>query len=98
MGFSTTLIRGAKRLDQQLRKILEATSEMRFFQQIEAMEDEMDEIIYLLDKLDVQNRKDKIGMINDFLKRGYELLSLYSLCCDQIIEKKVKKKDEFETD
>lgn len=95
LGYSITLMRNAKKLDELLKKVLQAKTEIRFFQSIEAIEEETDEIIFILDKMDIENRKNKIGIITDFLKRGYELLSLYSLCCDQIIEKKVAKEDEF---
>lgn len=90
LGFSTTLIRGAQKLDRNLTRIIEVKTEARFFQSIEAMEDEMDEMVYLLDKLESINRKDQLVAINDFLKIGYELLSLYSLCCDQVIERRAK--------
>lgn len=98
LTFSTTLIRSAKKMDTILRRVLSAKSEANFYQQMEILEEEMDEIIYLLDKLDTATRGQNIGVITDFVKRGYELLSLYSLCCDQILEKKTKKEDEYEAD
>ena len=94
--YSASLIRSVQKLDKHLKKALTVTVETRFYQNIEAVEDEMDELVYILDKLDMQNRNEKIGMINDFLKGGYELLSLYSMCCDQVIELKAKQKDEIE--
>lgn len=96
LAFSSALIRSARKLDALLGKVLSAKTETSFYQQMENLEEEMDEIIFMLDKLDTTTRGRKIGMITDFVKNGYELLSLYSLCCDQLLEKKTKKEDEFE--
>lgn len=96
LAFSSALIRSAKKLDNQFRRALAAKTEMGFYQQLEKTEEEMDEIIYVLDRLDVQNRKAGIQMITDFVKNGFELLSVYSLCCDQVIERRLKKANELE--
>lgn len=97
LAFSSSMIRSAKKLDMILRKVISAKKESAFYQQIESLEEEMDEVIYLLDKLDVATRGRNMDMITDFIKRGYELLSLYSICCDQLLERKSKKhEDEFE--
>lgn len=95
LAFSTAIIRSAKKMDASLKKILAAKTQMSFYNQMDALEEEMDELIYLLDKLDVANRSSKIGTLTDFVKRGYELLSLYSICCDQILERQAKKQDEL---
>ncbi|MFH6981988.1 hypothetical protein [Marinoscillum sp. 108] len=96
LTFSTTIIRTTKKLDVVLKKVLNAKSEGSFYTQIEAMEEEMDELIFMMDRLDEANRKRNIGTITDVVKAGYELVSLYSLCCDQILERKTKKQDEIE--
>lgn len=97
LAFSSSMIRSAKKLDLILRKVISAKKESAFYQQIESLEEEMDEVIYLLDRLDVATRGRNMDMITDFIKTGYELLSLYSLCCDQLLERKSKKhEDEFE--
>jgi hypothetical protein len=57
------------------------------------MEDEMDEIIFMLDQMDLANRKRNIRLITDLVKEGYEMLSIYSICCDQLLEKRLKKEE-----
>lgn len=96
LSFSSSIIRSSRKMDATLQKIMAAKSVMTFYTQMDALEDEMDELIYLLDKLDVANKVSKITTLTDFVKRGYEMLSLYSICCDQILEKKAKKQDEIE--
>ncbi|RED92443.1 hypothetical protein [Marinoscillum furvescens] len=101
MAFSSAIIRTAQKLDRVLNKVLGAKTEVSFYTQVDALEEEMDELIFMMDKLDDANRKRNIPILIDFVKRGYELLSLYSICCDQIIEQKTKaakRKDEFERD
>lgn len=101
LAFSSAIIRTAQKLDRVLNKVLTAKTEVSFYTQVDALEEEMDELIFMMDKLDDANRKRNIPILMDFVKRGYELLSLYSICCDQIIEQKTKatkRKDEFERD
>ncbi len=93
--FSSLLIRGAKKMDSQLQKLVSTKSENSFHSALSKMEDEMDEVVYMLDRLDEANRMKKMEFINEFIKNGYDLLSIYSLCCDQLIERKIKA-DEFE--
>ncbi|MEQ9304318.1 MAG: hypothetical protein RJQ14_10430 [Marinoscillum sp.] len=96
LAYSSGIIRSSRKLDKTLNKVLTAKTEVSFYAQIDALEEEMDELIYMIDKLDDANRKKNISTITDFVKRGYELLSLYSICCDQILERKTKKQDEVD--
>lgn len=91
---TTKLIRGGQRLEMLLGKLLKASKETRFMMVIGVLEEEMDEMIFILDLMDVANRSPKIEVITSLVKEGYELLSLYSLCCDQIIKSQIKE-DEF---
>ncbi|MFT6868087.1 MAG: hypothetical protein ACJA08_002937 [Cyclobacteriaceae bacterium] len=95
--FSSLLIRGSKKIDVLLQKLITAKSETSFHAALTKMEDEMDEVVYMLDRLDEANRMQKMDFIIKFIKKGYDLLSIYSMCCDQLIEKKIKA-DEFEND
>ena len=88
--FSSLLIRGSKKVDTQLKSLLSDKTEKGFNQHMNQMEDELDEIVYMLDKLDQANRAKKVAFISDFLKKGYDLVALYSMCCDQIISKRMK--------
>jgi hypothetical protein len=90
MAFSTAIIRSSKKIDLLLKKVLTAKTQSGFYSQIEALEEEMDELTFLMDRLDEANRKRSIGSILETAKKGYELISLYALCCDQILEKKTK--------
>lgn len=94
LEFSSLIIRGAKKMDMQLKKLISTKSENSFHTAMSKMEDEMDEIVYMLDRLDEANRSKGMDFITDFIKKGYDLLSIYSICCDQLIERKVKA-DEF---
>lgn len=98
LNFSTSLIRCAKKLDNVLKKVLSAKTDMSFYNQLDLLEEEIDELVYMMDRLEEANRKQSIPVITDVIKKGYELVSLYSLCCDQILEKRTQKQDEFEND
>lgn len=93
MEFSSVLIRNAKRMDTVFGKLLTVQSEKNLGRAMTRMEEEMDEIIFMLDQMDMANRQRKIGLINDLVKRGYELLSIYSIGCDQLLEKRLRKEE-----
>ena len=95
LAFSTAIMRSAQKMDKVLHRVLGAKGQVSFYNQMDALEEEMDELIYMIDKLDDANRKRQIPTITDFVKKGYELLSLYSICCDQIIEKRMKKQGDI---
>ncbi|MFY0599137.1 MAG: hypothetical protein JXR03_05665 [Cyclobacteriaceae bacterium] len=90
LEFASLMIRCAKRMGAQLQKLISTKSEMAFHTALSKMEDEMDEVVYMLDRLDEANRVMKLDDIKSFIKKGYDLLSIYSICCDQLIERKVK--------
>jgi hypothetical protein len=83
------MIRSTRRIDQAFPHLLSAKSESRFYSVIDKLEEEMDEVVYALDRLGDLNRNKKIKPVNDFVKYGYDLLSVYSNGCDKIIEKRV---------
>jgi hypothetical protein len=87
---TSMLIRSARKIDDQFLKLLKAPSEMVFNQIMGKLEDETDEVLFILDQLEMANKKQQIALINDFLKDGYELMSVYSKCFDFILDKKVK--------
>lgn len=96
LAFSSAIMRSSQKMDKILHKVLSAKGQISFYNQMDALEEEMDELIYMIDKLDDANKKRQIPTITDFVKKGYELLSLYSICCDQIIEKKMKNEDKLD--
>lgn len=87
---TSMLIRSARKIDEQFLRLLKAPSEMVFNQIMDKLEDETDEVLFILDQLEIANKKQKISLINDFLKDGYDLISIYSKCFDVIIDRKVK--------
>lgn len=90
---TSMLIRCARKIDDQFLKLLKAPSEMQFNQIMGKLEDETDEVLFILDQLEMANKKQKISLINDFLKDGYDLMSIYSRCFDVIIDRKQKEEE-----
>ncbi|MEP0987752.1 hypothetical protein [Ekhidna sp.] len=90
---TSMLIRSARKIDDQFLKLLKAPSEMAFNQIMGKLEDETDEVLFILDQLELANKKQQISLINDFLKDGYDLMSVYSKCFDYILDKKVKEEE-----
>ena len=86
---TSVIMRSSKKLDVIFPKLLTAKTEMRFSIVLEKIEEEMDEIVYALDKLSLLNRRDRLPMLTEFVKYGYDLLSIYSFACDKIIERRV---------
>ena len=63
LAFSSAIIRSSQKMDKILHKVLSAKGQMSFYNQMDALEEEMDELIYMIDKLDDANRKRQIPMI-----------------------------------
>ena len=94
LDVTTALIRSARLIDKYLTKLVQATNEDQFSLAMKLIEEELDESVFILDRMDQKNRKYKLKIIENFLKEGYDLLSVYSLCCDHIISKRVNKDEE----
>ncbi|SNT24097.1 hypothetical protein SAMN05421640_2892 [Ekhidna lutea] len=90
---TSMLIRSARKIDNQFLKLLKAPSHSVFNQIMGQLEDETDEILFILDQLELANKKQKISLIDDFVKEGYDLMAIYSRCFDLIIGKKVKEEE-----
>ncbi len=90
---TSMLIRSSREIHQFFLSLLKANSEGKFNQVADRMEEEMDEVVFILDQLELANRSQKISLIQDFLKEGYGLMSIYSKCFDQVIDKKVYKEE-----
>lgn len=83
---TSLIIRSARRIQSYLEKLTHAETDVQFSKSIDYMENHMDEVIFILDQLDIANRKQELSLINDFLKQGYDLLSIYSMWVDEIIK------------
>lgn len=90
---TSMLIRSSRQIHEDLIKLLKSKSEDQFNNVMERLEDEMDEVVFILDQLEIANKSQQISLIEDFLKEGYGLMSIYSKCCDQIIDKKAYKEE-----
>ncbi len=76
-------------MDVLFPKLLEAKTEMRFGVVMEKMEEEMDEVVYELDRMAEIVKARKFKPLEEFVNYGYEVLNIYSLACDKIIERRV---------
>ncbi|MEP5611005.1 MAG: hypothetical protein ABJP45_02085 [Cyclobacteriaceae bacterium] len=86
---TSVIIRSSQLLHSFLEKLIHAANETQLGNAIERVEDNMDEIVFMLDQLDIANKKQPISLIEDFLKEGYDLMSVYSVCVNQVINQKV---------
>lgn len=93
MEFASVLIRNSRRMDAVFQKMIAVQTQAGLGRAMSRMEEEMDEIIFMLDQMDLANRKRKMSSITDLVKEGYELLSIYSICCDQLLEKRIKQEE-----
>ncbi|MEQ9229673.1 MAG: hypothetical protein RIF46_03255 [Cyclobacteriaceae bacterium] len=95
LDVSTAMIRSARMIDKYLFKLVRSQSEAEFAQAMDLIEEELDEAVFILDRIDNKNRKYKLKMIDTFLKEGYDLLSIYSMCCDQLIGKRIGEEEDI---
>lgn len=93
MNSSSAMIRSARKMDTYFDSLLKARSAQKFHRMLDQVEEEMDEILFFLDQLELANKSMKISLITDFLKEGYHLVAVYSKCCDLVIGKKVKEEE-----
>ncbi|MEQ8550767.1 MAG: hypothetical protein RIC03_22825 [Cyclobacteriaceae bacterium] len=92
--FASVLIRNSRRMDTVFTKMLAVQTQSGLGRAMARMEEEMDEIIFMLDQMDLANKKRNIKLITELVKEGYELLSIYSICCDQLLEKRLKREEQ----
>jgi hypothetical protein len=95
LEISTALIRSVRLIDKHLIRSLQAPNEIQFGHIMGQIEEELDESVFMLDRIDKQNRNLKMKALDDLLKEGYDLLSIYSICCDQLIGKRMHKDEEM---
>ncbi len=81
----TALVRSMRAIDKCLQKMLHPSSDTRFKYIHSILEEEMDETVYLLDRLESRNRDLKLPALERVLREGFDLLAIYSMCVDQII-------------
>ena len=97
-GFLETLsaiIRSLKLIDKYLIRLIKSQSEVEFEGIMDLIEHELDDAVYILDRIERQNRTYKLQIIDSFLREGYDLLSSYFICCDQLIERKINESEKI---
>lgn len=92
---STALLRSIRLIDKYLLKLLQTKTDAQFGRIMSLIEEELDESVYILDRIDNKNKTYKLKAVETFLKEGYDLLSIYSLCCDQLLSKKYREDEEL---
>ena len=92
LDMSTGLIRGVRLIDKYLIKLVGAKTKDQFDLALHAIEKELDDAVYLLDRIEFKNKELKVKQIEVYLKEGYDLLSIYSMCCDHMIASRINAK------
>jgi hypothetical protein len=92
----TSMVRSMRLIDKYFVRLLQVKEEILFNQIMGLIEEEMDEAVYNLDSIENRNKKAQMKALSELLKEGYDLLSLYSMCCDLVISKRVKEDEEWQ--
>lgn len=90
MGFATLLKRNARQIHRLFEQLVNAKSERTFWPALENMEEVMNDLVYELDRLHDVNCVLTIKAVDSFIKSGYDMLSLYSISSDQIVNHFIK--------
>ncbi len=88
MEFATLLKRKSLKIHVLFGDLLEAPNMSAFWGVLESMEEVMDDLVYELDRLHDLNNLMKIKAIDEFIKSGYDLLSVYSISSDQVVKQR----------
>ncbi len=86
---TSMIIRSSQLLHSYLEKLIHAKTDHQLGEAIERIEDNLDEITFVLDQLEISNKNQPINFIDEFLKEGYNMLSLYSTCVNQVMNEKI---------
>ena len=84
LEFGTLLRRKSVKIHQLFEMLVKTKSMTGFWRTLENMEDVMDDLIYELDRLHDVNCLLKLKAVDDFIKSGYDLLSIYSMSSEQV--------------
>jgi len=91
----SNIIRSLKAIDARFLKLIQSKSDMTFFTTLEKLEEQLDEVVFALDQIHLVNTKYEINVLNQLIIDGYEMLSIYSMACDSMIEKRVNKEKDL---
>lgn len=87
------LIRFGKKVDDSFLKLISKVGEPSFYNVLDKIEEQLDEMIFIFDQIDEANDKHNVPAIAEFLKEGYSLVNVYEQCNNSIIEQKLTKED-----
>lgn len=87
------LIRFGKKVDDSFLKLISKVGEPTFYNVLDKLEEQLDEMIFIFDQIDEANDKHNVPAIAEFLKEGYSLVNVYEQCNNSIIEQKLTKED-----
>lgn len=90
MEFATLLKRSAGQIHRLFYQLLNAKSERAFWPVLERLEEVMNDLVYELDRLHDLNNVMSIRAVDAFVKSGYDLLSMYSISSDQVVNHFIK--------
>jgi hypothetical protein len=88
VSLSSLMIRSSKKVDQLLPMVIAANTKVKFYKSMDRLEEELDDIVFSLDQLAIKNTALKVRQLDEFVKYGYDLLQIYSLACDSLLEKR----------
>lgn len=88
--FATLLKRSASQIHRLFYQLLNAKNERAFWPVLERLEEVMNDLVYELDRLHDLNNVMKIRAVDQFVKSGYDLLSMYSISSDQVVNHFIK--------
>ena len=90
MEFGTLLKRNAGQIHRLFYRLLNSKNERTFWSALESLEEVMNDLVFELDRLHDLNNVMKIRAVDTFIKSGYDLLSMYSISSDQVVNHFIK--------
>ncbi len=88
LEFGTLVRRKSVEIHQLFEMLIRANGMTAFWRTLEKMEEVMDDLVYELDRLHDLNNMMKIKQVGEFIKEGYDMLSIYSISSDQVVKQR----------
>ncbi len=87
------IIRSTGKVDKQFQQLILKKEQVEFNQNLDILENELDEIIFILDSLEKENKERRIDLVKDFLNEGNSLIACYSRAIDFLLKRQSKKEN-----
>jgi len=88
LEFGTLVRRNSVEIHQLFEMLIRTNGMTAFWRTLEKMEEVMDDLVYELDRLHDLNNMMKIKQVGEFIKEGYDMLSIYSISSDQVVKQR----------